>query len=34
MTNVVVGKRNKIDIPIIENIFVKKKEKRVKGSPL
>jgi len=27
MTNVVIGKRNEIDIPVIENIFAKKKAK-------
>ena len=27
MTNVVVGKRNEIDVSMVENIFVKKKSK-------
>ena len=27
MTNVIIGKRNEIDIPMIENIFAKKKSK-------
>ena len=28
MTNVVVGKRNEIDVSMVENIFAKKKAKR------